>query len=70
MPSRIRRDQLKLLLAYLPAFACLAMLLIVCLPMLLKRHEPGQDDEVAELRNEVAQLRAKIAGRDEAKVDG
>lgn len=62
---------MKALITYLPAFACLAMLLIVCVPMLFNRHWAHQDNEAAELREEVARLRAELAQQDEpARVDG
>jgi hypothetical protein len=61
---------MRTLLTYLPAIACVAILLIVCLPMLLKR-DGHQNDDVAQLREEVARLRAELVGRDEpARVDG
>lgn len=56
---------MKTLLIYLPAFACLAMALIVCLPMLLRHGKHETDPEVAELKEEVARLRALIALREE-----
>jgi hypothetical protein len=58
------------LLTYLPAIACLAILLVVCLPMLMKRD--GHDsDEVAQLREEVARLRTELAVRDApVSIDG
>lgn len=40
---------MKTLLIYLPAFACLAMATIICLPMLLKHGKHKTDPEVAEL---------------------
>lgn len=59
---------MKTILIYLPSIACLAAAAIICLPMLLKhgKHEPNQ--EVAELKEEVAQLRAQIALRDNEEV--
>ena len=45
-------------LAYLPGLACLAMV-FVCGRMLFGgHHEPDRSDEIAQLRKEVAQLRA------------
>jgi len=46
-------------LAYLPVLACLAMV-FVCGRMLFGgHHEPDRTDEIAELREEVAQLRTE-----------
>ena len=46
-------------IAYLPALACLAMV-FVCGRMLLGgHHEPDRSDEIAQLKEEVAQLRAE-----------
>ena len=46
-------------LAYLPGLACLAMV-FVCGRMLFGgHHEPDRGDEIAQLREEVAQLRAE-----------
>ena len=53
-------------LVYLPGLACLAML-FVCGRMLFGGHdEPDRSDEIAKLREEVAQLRAE---RDAAKAE-
>lgn len=59
---------MKTLLVYLPAIACLAMVAIICLPMLLKHGKHETDPEVAELKEEVARLRAQIALRDDEEV--
>lgn len=56
---------MKALLIYLPAFACLAMAAIICLPMLLKHGKHQADPEVAELKEEVARLRAQIVLRED-----
>ncbi len=56
---------MKTLLIYLPAFACLAMAAIICLPMLLKHGKHQPDSEVAELKAEVASLRAELQSRGE-----
>ncbi len=52
---------MKALLIYLPAIACLVMALVICLPMLLERGKSQPDSEVAELKEEVARLRAQVA---------
>lgn len=59
---------MKTLLIYSPSIACLAMALIICLPMLMKhgKHEPNS--EVAQLKEEIARLRALIALRDDEGV--
>lgn len=65
-------------LAYLPAIACGAMMLLICIPMMRKMHK-GQgvtDDsdarqEIDELHGEIARLRAERALEDEREtVDG
>lgn len=60
---------MKTLLVYLPAFACLAMALVICLPMLLKHGKHETDPEVAGLKEEVARLRAQVALRDGEEVN-
>jgi cell division protein FtsB len=64
---------MRTLLTYLPVVGCLAMMLIVCGPMMFRRNKGaanGYDqqpeaaahtDEVAQLREEVAMLRAQIS---------
>lgn len=61
---------MRTLLAYLPGLFCLAMVLLVCGPMLLRRArgQGGEQaapaattQEVAELKEEVARLRAELA---------
>jgi hypothetical protein len=59
---------MRTLLVYLPAFACLAMAAIICLPMLLKHGRHESDPEVAELKQEVARLKAQIAFRETEQV--
>ncbi|MGH2690378.1 MAG: hypothetical protein ACRDKW_16455 [Actinomycetota bacterium] len=64
---------MRTLLAYLPGLFCLAMVLLVCGPMLLRRArgqgcEPSAPpaataEEVAELKEELARLRAELALR-------
>lgn len=53
------------LLPALPALACAGMMLMMCVPMLLKRrHGSGGDaskEDVAALREEIAQLKAERA---------
>ncbi len=56
---------MKALFVYLPAFACLAMAVFICLPMLLKRGKHEPNPEIAELREEVTRLKAKVALRDD-----
>ncbi|MGH2720052.1 MAG: hypothetical protein ACRDJO_00425 [Actinomycetota bacterium] len=71
---------MRTLLAYLPGLFCLAMVLVVCGPMLLGRMRgrgceqtaaPAvTPEEVAELTEEVARLRAELALRQAEGVDG
>ncbi len=55
------------LLVYVPALACVGMMLVICLPMMRKMSGGHSDEagasseEVAELREEVARLRAERA---------
>lgn len=55
------------LLLYVPALACLFMLLVICIPMMRRMSGGDRDeqrsssDEVAELREEVALLREERA---------
>ena len=64
------------LLAYLPAFACGAMMLLICIPMMRKMHKGDSGDsatseEVAELREELARLKAERTPSDTREtIDG
>lgn len=58
---------------YLPAIACAAMMLFMCMPMMLgRKHAHGADaaskEEVAQLREEVARLKADRPSQAEAEV--
>ena len=50
---------------YLPAIACAAMMLLICVPMLRgRKHDPGAEagasrEEVVELREEIARLKSE-----------
>lgn len=50
---------------YLPVIACGAMMLLICIPMMRRMHqgadtnEAASREEVAELREEVARLKAE-----------
>lgn len=65
---------MRALVIYLPALACLAMMAVICIPMLLshrKRNDSNltdqeTDPEIAELREEVAVLKARLALDDDA----
>jgi hypothetical protein len=69
---------LETLLAYLPALACGAMMLAICIPMMRNMHKGhgGSEDtasrqEIADLREEVARLKAERALEDVSEtVDG
>ena len=58
---------MRTLVAYLPALACGAMMLLICVPMLLRRRHnqplnPGaSQEEVAELREEISRLKTERA---------
>ncbi|MGI8706864.1 MAG: hypothetical protein ACR2LG_01470 [Actinomycetota bacterium] len=58
---------MRLLVAYLPALACGAMMLLICVPMLLgRKHNQSSDQgvsqqEVADLREELSRLKAERA---------
>lgn len=49
------------LLIYAPAFACVAMMLVICLPMMRKMMSGGSSDDSGASRDEVAELRAEVA---------
>ncbi|MFN2524942.1 MAG: hypothetical protein ABR505_01555 [Actinomycetota bacterium] len=59
------------LIAFLPALACGAMMMLICIPMMRNMHK-GHDNsadtdkrhEVAELREEIARLKAERALED------
>jgi len=61
----------------LPGLACAAMMLVICIPMMRNMHKGhGESDdsatrqEVAELREEVARLKADRALSERETVDG
>lgn len=49
------------LLIYAPAFACVAMMLVICVPMMRKMMSGGSCDESGASRDELAELRAEVA---------
>ncbi|MGH2825993.1 MAG: hypothetical protein ACRDKF_03370 [Actinomycetota bacterium] len=59
--------------AYLPALACVAMMLLICVPMLLgRKHNQASDEsasqqEVAQLREEVSRLRSERESTDRSE---
>ncbi len=68
---------MRTLVAYVPALACGAMMLLICVPMLLgRRHNQPLDrgasqEEVAELREEISRLKAERALDDKTEsLDG
>lgn len=67
------------LIAYLPVIACVGMMALICIPMMRnmhKSHGRSEDDsdarrEIAELREEIALLKAERALEDKTEtVDG
>lgn len=66
------------LIAYLPALACGAMLLFICIPMMRSMHkghgdptDPDARQEIAELREEIALLRTERTLQDDREtIDG
>ena len=67
---------MKTLIAFIPALTCGAMMLFICIPMMFRKHdgtseESASKQEVAELREEVARLKAQHAlGEKSEFVDG
>ncbi len=68
---------MRLITAYLPALACGAMMLLVCVPMLLGRkhnnaaNESASQQEVAELREKISSLKAERTPADRSEtLDG
>ncbi len=61
------------LAVYLPAVACVAMMLLVCVPMLLvRKHNQSTDqgasqEEVAELREEITRLKTQRGLEDKSE---
>jgi hypothetical protein len=49
------------LISYLPALACGAMMLLICIPMMRNMHKGHGDPADADTRQEVAELREEIA---------
>jgi hypothetical protein len=48
-------------ISYLPALACGAMMLFICIPMMRNMHKGHDDSTDADTRQEVAELREEIA---------
>lgn len=64
-------------LAYLPAIACGAMMLFICVPMMRNMHkghgsseESDSSSEIAELREEIARLKAERTLEQPEKING
>jgi hypothetical protein len=67
------------LFSWLPLIGCAAMMLLVCAPMMKRMHKPSESDgdsatkrEIAELREEIASLRAEraVAPQEEKTIRG
>jgi hypothetical protein len=56
-----RRYQLEALISYLPALACGAMMLLICIPMMRNMHKGHGDSGATDTRQEVAELREEMA---------
>jgi hypothetical protein len=52
---------LETLISYLPALACGAMMLFICIPMMRNMHKGHDDSTDADTRREIAGLREEIA---------
>jgi len=52
---------LETLISYLPALACGAMMLFICIPMMRNMHKGHDDSHDADIRQEIAELREEIA---------
>lgn len=56
---------LRTVLIYLPALACVAMMAVICIPMMRSMHKDGDGEdsavrrEIGELREEIARLKAE-----------
>ncbi len=49
------------LLLYLPALACVGMMLLICVPMMRNMHTGHGESEDTATRQEVAELREELA---------
>ncbi|MDQ3964739.1 MAG: hypothetical protein M3277_12645 [Actinomycetota bacterium] len=69
---------MRTLIAYLPVIACVALMALICIPMMRNMHkghgetdDPDTQREIAELREEIALLKAERALEDKTEtVDG
>ena len=52
---------MRTLAAYLPALACGAMMLFICIPMMRNMHKGHGGSDDTEIREEVAHLREEVS---------
>jgi hypothetical protein len=52
---------LETLIAFLPALACSAMMLVICIPMMRNMHKGHDESTTADSRQEIGELRDEIA---------
>lgn len=52
---------MRTVLIYLPAIACLAMMAVICIPMMRSMHKGSEGAEDSDARREIGELREEIA---------
>ena len=66
---------MRALVPYIPALACGAMMLLICVPMMRRHHKEDSPDsatkqEVAALREEIARLKGESPSETHSEVVG